>query len=133
MFRGGRRRVVQVDSQSALTAVGGHWCVPGDLVHIPEHFQLACGDSTAAQLKARQAQCLHSQHRRAVADPAEPGQIDIPASRYVRGDHNHGKVGAVMPVRIGPPPFGLHLNLSRLADIQPYAHGGGPGEHMRRS
>ena len=127
MFRGGRRRVVQVDSQSALTAVGGYWCVPGDLVQIPEHFRLACADIAAAQLKARQAQCLHGQHGRAVADPTEPCRIDIPVGCYAGGDHDHGKVGAEVPLRIGPPPFGLHVNLSRLADIQPYAYGAGPG------
>ena len=125
--RDGGRRVVQVDSQGALTAVGSHWRVPSNLVQIPEHLRLAYASSGTAQLRARETQGLHREHGRAVADPAEQHPLYLPPGRHVRGDDDHGKIGAVMPVRIGPPPLRRHFDLGLLADVQPYSHRRGSG------
>ena len=104
-LRRGGRRVVQVHRQGALTAVSGHRRVPGDLLQVPEHPEPAIS-GIAAQLEPREPEGLHREHGHALADPAKPRRLDLAPRGRVRGDHDHGKIGTVVPDRVGPPSRG---------------------------
>jgi len=103
------------------------------MLQVPELFRLADADTTAAQLEARETQCLDREHGRAVADPAEPCTLDNPPSRDIDGDGDYGKVGASSARRADPPSLSLRVNLGRLTDVQPYPHRRRPGKNMCRS
>ena len=129
--RGGRG-VFQVHGQSALTAISRHRRVPGDLLQVPEQPRSSRALGTGSQLEPREPERLHREHGHAVADPAEPRRLDLAPRGRVRGDHDHGKIGTVVPHRVGPPSRGQHVNLGRLADIQPHPHRDRPRQHVRR-
>jgi hypothetical protein len=106
--------------------------VPGHLLEITEYLRLRHVSGVIPQFEPREAERLHDEHGRTVADPAEKGGLALPPSCGVLGDRDHGKVRAVGPLRVGPPSLGLHVDLAVQADVQPHMHDASSRHDMRR-
>ena len=103
------------------------------LFQIPEHPRITLARGAGAQLEPRKPGRLHRQHGHAVADPAEARRLDLTPRHRITRNHDHGQVGAITSLRVGPPALSWHVDLGPLAGIQPYPHRRRPRHHVRRS
>lgn len=70
-----------------------------------------------AELEPREAKRLHLKHGGAFTDLTELRRLALPLGGNLLREGDHGQVGAVVAVGIGPPRLGFHVDLGALANI----------------